>query len=240
MELNVSMLEEKFAEIAAIDEKLDAGTGRGHIALGNQILADTASVWGEFADQVTSKVDELSDDERIGLVIHLDKAFSALRREVNDTLKERAEQTDSEPISDDEKARLYEDRKTLVEQFNAIKTMLEAFNNEIPEHLSVRNKSAASGNRGPNVVSQFQYAIDGEALSKDNNSLAYITKNFTNFDKTKELKDYIKETAGVVLKKGEVPNEWKVDLPSGKTLTASRFEEFLVTNEDELNDEDED
>lgn len=237
-ELNLSMLEDKFSEIAELDARLDAGTGRGHIALGNEIVATTQDVWGDFAQQVLDKVDELSEDEQIGLIIHLDKAFASLRRDrVNDVLKERAETSDAEPIADSERDELFETRKELVNQFNAIKTLLETFNTEVPEYLSVRHKSGTTGTRGPNVVSQFQYAIDGENLSKDNNSLAYVMKNYTDFSKTKELKEYIHETAGVLLKKGEVPNSWSVALPNGKSLSATRFDEFLVTNEDELDDD---
>lgn len=229
------------SEIADIDVQLDA-TSRGKRAIGNQILAETQENWSGFVSSVRENVSaKFESDSKIGVVLALRDLVKDLEKDIDDELSARAEEAKKNVValSDEDAAKLNEHRKELLEKYKAVRNFLVMFNGEeaVADIPVPKTRRGSSGKRAPRILSQFQYALDGDDLSSDNNSLSYIaTREGVSVS---ELKAHI-NAQGVSTKKDEIPNEWEVTLASGTVLSASRFESFLDDDSEEDSDDESD
>jgi hypothetical protein len=247
--VTIDSLKEKSDEILAIDEKLDAASGSedaGKRALANSLASEYASVWKSPADKMVTSISKIEDMEQraaafTGVVKSLQEAF---KKEVDSFLEEtvKARQADNptETLSEDELNSLSESRKTLVEQFRALKNILDMFGQDTSVVPDPKKRTGSRGKRGPRVLTDYDYFIDGVARSKSQNSLSSIA-NTVCADlgwKTADLRSFLTDK-GIDLT--NPPAEFEVQLPTDppKTFKAVKGEPAASDDDDEEVEEEE-
>jgi membrane carboxypeptidase/penicillin-binding protein len=229
----------KSNEIAELDQILDAQSGSkaaGKRSVVNKLVANSAST--DFVNQVIAKIRENFTDEE------LYATFYSLVNSLTDDVGDEAEQyVDSEveknqaqaqeKLPEDQIAEISEDRKKKVQEFKALKSILEMFGTDVSDVPEPKSRRGSRGPRGPRTLSKFQYQVNDTVLDEEVNSLATVAK-LAGSVKVAELKAFITEQ-GVDLK--NPPVEWTAQLPNNTgTLTATALPEFA----DDFVEDDED
>jgi hypothetical protein len=218
-------LRAKFDEIAVIDEKLDSvsgGADSGKRALANQIASETSGSWKKVADNLVASLAKIEDPN------DLTGAVTGLIKSVNDSFKEsidkylteqvEARKNDAPAVSDDEVAELSTSRKELVEQYKALRQILEMFGNDVSTIPEPKKRTGSRGKRGPRVLTNFSFSIDGKERTSSQNSLSSIANTVCadlNW-KTADLKNWLAEQ-GLDFQNPE--DSWEYTLPNGKVIS---------------------
>lgn len=234
VKVDVEALQEVSSQISEIDVVLDANSGSksaGKRAVKNQLIASGDS---EFATQVVSQLrDNFEGESLFGTYLTiLDALENEFEDETDEVVSQKVEEQASnvEAVSDEEVVKMTEKRKGLVEQFKALKNILEMFGQDVSNIPNPKIRRGGAGPRGPRTLSKFQYTVNETELEPEVNSLSTVAKLCGNI-KVKDLKAHI-EAQGIDLK--EPPVSWSAELPNEVgTLTATVLPEF----EDEWNGE---
>ena len=226
--VTVEALKAKAAEIARLDDVLDAQSGSkaaGKKAIKNRLVSESANQ--DFIQRTLATMrDSFSEEEIYATFFAFVDALEGEFADEADGHVEgiiEAQQTEqAEKLSDAEVAEIQEDRKNKVQEFKALKNILEMFGQDVDSVPEPKIRRGSRGPRGPRTLSKFQYRVNDTELESDVNSLASVAK-LANV-KVKELKDFI-TNQGVDLK--NPPAEWSAALPNGVgTLFAAPLPEF--------------
>lgn len=234
-------LREKSNAILAIDEKLDAASGSeaaGKRALANSLATENEAMWKKVADNLVTNLSKIEDPSAmVG-------AFTGVVKSLNDKFKTAADeylakevanrQTDVVTISDEEMATLNSERKNLVDQFKALKNILDMFDQDVSDIPEPKKRTGSRGKRGPRVLTGFDFYIDGKARSASQNSLSSIANTVcTELNwKTSDLRNFLTEKGIDLQNPGE---GFEVELPTDPAVTLK-----AVKGEPQAADEEED
>lgn len=236
IQVDKEALVQKSHEIDEIDVTLDAQSGSkaaGKRSVVNSLISGSAN--SEFVSSVVSKMTENFEDEELvgtyySLLAALESEFDDFAENVVDGIvSDKAEEV-SEKLSDAELADIQEQRKALVQEFKALKNILEMFGQDVDDVPEPKIRRGSRGPRGPRTLSKFQYTVNDVALEEDINSLATVAKLSGNI-KVKELKEAL-TAQGIDL--SSPPAEWTAELPNGAgTLVVTPLPEFAAEFEDD-------
>lgn len=244
--VNVGMLQSKYDEISEIDEKLDAASGNeqaGKRALSNRIAEETKSQWEDPVSNIVSSFNQIEDlTVLIGAINGLQKLLKDNFGEKTEAyLKEQVEASkkDAPQVSADEVEQLLNNRKDLVNQYRALKNMLDVFGIDSSSVPEPKKMTGSRGKRGPRVLTNYAFSIDGKELSASQNSLSAVANNICKDIaggwKVKDLREFL-TAQGIDLT--NPPSEFEVTLPNNKVLGAKVVEVDDDDVEDEPADED--
>lgn len=229
-------------QINEIDSQLDAASGSNasteRVAV-DSLLNEQSENYKAFVDSIVENISGADDQAaRVATVIALEKVLSnKYGKEVKDFVAARAEsvknQQEQSDLTNEELQELEATRKTLVEQYKAIRQLLEMFDADIDDIDEPKIRRGSRGPRGPRTLNTFQYTVNQTELPEQANSLAMVAK-MTGFDKVKELKEVISKQ-GVNLKKPG--DEWQADLGNGNVLYAKRLPEYVGMDDSEESDD---
>lgn len=236
-------LREKGSAIAEIDVTLDSQAGSksaGKRAHRNAIVAEANT---DFVSSVISTLNDKFPDQTerfaayFALSDALDEAFGKEADAFLEDLVNSSQATDAEKLSDEEISALEEQRKTLVNEFKALKNILEMFGQDVSDVPDPKIRRGSRGPRGPRTLSKFQYRVNETDLEDDVNSLSTVAKLAGLDGGVKELKSIITD-AGVDLK--NPPTEWDVEVNELVHLYASvmpQYEADFENGDDESDDD---
>lgn len=245
-----STLRETLAKIEKMDETLDAQAGSeaaGKKKIATELVSSYEESWTDIAGQVSKHLQSLDEEALVGvytgIVRNLNETFGEQIDKFLETRMKERKTADAEKLSEEQIEALMEERRNLVKYYGVIRVLLESSDEDVSDIPEPKVRRGSVGKKGPRILSTFDYFVDGEALSDDDNSLTALAKKHNM--KGSELKEHLEKNLvleeGVEsfkLKKGEVPNYWTATLPDGKTLTAKRQAEF-ATEDSAVEDEDE-
>lgn len=241
-------LREKAAEIDAVDEWLDAVSGSkaaGKRAIKNSLIRDLSDsdTVDNLVNQIVEHLNSNNADEgtRAAFYFAFSQKFdSVLGDEADKFVDQRheAEAANQEQVSasEDEVRSKLEQRKQLVNEFHALKGILEMFDmsSEIAdiEDYQQRRGAMPGQKRKPRKINRGDYFLDGEPMPEDQNTLSGVASVLGS--KVKTLKTHLEEN-GVDLKN---PSDFEVEF-LGRTITATFPVDEDDSDEVEDNDEDE-
>lgn len=240
IQVDKEALKTKAREISELDAVLDAQSGSkaaGKRAVINGLMASSAN--SEFVDQVVNQLRSNFSGEELYATYH--SLLSSLNNEFNDEadqfidqkVEEQAAEA-SEKLSEDELKQIQDDRKQKVQEFKALKSILEMFGTDVDDVPEPKIRRGSRGPRGPRTLSKFQYQVNETPLDEEVNSLSTVAKLAGNI-KVADLKSHI-EAQGIDLK--NPPAEWEAELPNNVgTLYAEVLPEFAADFEEESEEE---
>lgn len=238
-------LQSKYDEIFAIDEKLDAASGSesaGKRALANSIASETENSWKKVADNLVSAFEKIDDPQiRVG-------AFTGVLKSVQDRFKNEVDEflakevanrsTDQVEISAEELSQMTDARRELVEQYRALRNILEMFGSDVSTIPEPKKRTGARGKRGPRVLTNYDFYVDGEARTASQNSLSSIANTVCKDLgwKTVDLRNFLVEQ-NIDLE--NPPAEFSVTLPEpvNKVLKGVKGEPQVDDDDDEVDPE---
>jgi hypothetical protein len=239
--VTLDSLRDKYSEIETIDQQLDAASGSesaGKRALVNALVAENENVWKKPADSLVNSLNKIED------VAIRTAAFHGVVKALNDSFKDQIEEflakevearkSDAVVVPPEEIETLSTSRKNLVEQYKALRNILEMFGQDVTTVPEPKKRTGARGKRGPRVLQGYNYSIDGKERSASQNSLSSIANTVCSDLgwKTVDLRNFLTEQ-GIDLT--DPPETFSVTLPNNHVLAAVRGEE----DEDEVVDEEE-
>lgn len=245
LSVDLGMLRSKYDEISTIDEKLAAASGNeaaGKRALANKIAEETSSTWNDTVTEMVNALSSIDDITALtgavtGLRSKLNESFSKKIDEHLSKLVSEQKPDEAEKLSAEETESLISNRRALVDQYKALRAMLDLFGFDVDSVPEPKKMTGARGKRGPRVFKNFQFSIDDKELTANQNSLSAIANNMCKDLgwKVKDLHNFLSEQ-GIDIQ--NPPDEFEVTLPdpNGKKLSAKKYE---VSEEDaEIEDED--
>lgn len=237
-------LREKSNAILAIDEILDAASGSesaGKRSLANSLATENEVAWKKVADNLVGGLSKIEDPAVLA------GAFTGVVKAMNDKFKESIDaylsaevasrQTDAPAVAPEVLEAKLAERKNLVEQFKALKNILDMFGQDTSDIPDPKKRTGSRGKRGPRVLTNFDFFIDGEARSASQNSLSSIANTVCsglNW-KTSDLRSFLTENGVDLQNPGE---GFEVTLPTDppKVLKAVKGEAPVADDEDEVED----
>jgi len=234
----------KKREIDEMDVVLDAQSGSK--SAGKRAVINSLETRGntDFTNSVVDKLLENFEDEE------LIATYFTLVSALEESLKEDAEifvdarvkegsVSNAEKLSDAELVDLAAKRKSAVEEFKALKNILEMFGQDVDDISVPKTRRGSRGPRGPRTLSKYQYQVNETVLEPSVNSLSTVAKLCGHDTKVKELRTHI-ESQGIDLK--SPPAEWEAELPHEvgtlKAYPLPEYKEELETDDDEDDSED--
>jgi ribosomal protein L17 len=214
----------KKQEVEQLDTKLKGSTR----ATEQQVLSELADEQpaSDLANQLDDAVKESGPDNRAKIYAVVKNLASSLEKdeEVKTQVNNLVEQKNQnvEQLTGDAFEEAKAQRKELVNQFDAIKNILEMWGNDT-SHIDRPTGLQGIGSgrkRGKQEISKHQLQVNETVLADQANSLSNVAKMCG--VSTKELKNHLKEN-GVPKNDGETefsitspPEEWSSSLPNGK------------------------
>lgn len=249
IEVNMDTALAKYQEIVQYDEIIAAASGSkdaGKRAIANQIAVETETDYKKMLDNLVSALNKVEDTRvLVGVTTAINKSLKDnFTSQVEEFLEKELEarKSDTPEVSQEQLEQTLKDRKEAVDQYNALKNILEMFGNDV-ESLPVPKRMSgprgAQGKRGPRLPKNLQFQIDGKDRTATQNSLSSIANTVCKGDEfeggswtTKELKTWLMEQG---FDFENPPTEFSYTLPNGKVLSG-----YMTTDPDEDEDEDED
>jgi hypothetical protein len=242
------ILRAKVEDIAKLDEQLDAASGSeaaGKRALGNALAKEYENAWKGNADNLVEAIQKISDPQQLagvytGIISSLQDSFRTqideyLTKEV-EARSENREQVDPAQIQEWTEA-----RKVLMEQYKALRNILEMFEQDISGIPEPKKRTGARGKRGKRVLQGFDWFIDDEPRTEHQNSMSSIANTVCAplGWKTADLRSFLEEN-GVDLQNPE--DEFSIMLPDpvNKKLSWKRRPVSLDEDPEEDDDDDDD
>jgi hypothetical protein len=243
-------LRAKLAEIEEIDQKLDAASGSeaaGRRALANQLASQYETDWKKPADQITSALNKSEDDpEKVaaifyGIVNSLTKEF---KQQIDAYLDQQVQENKVEQVTltSEELDKLQKDRKENVDQYRALRQILEMFGQDVSGIAVPKVRTGARGPRGPRVLQGYEFYIDGKLREKTSISILANTVTSDLNWKTNDLRNFLNEKLAETGNSLEDPPEdgFEFELPNGKVFKGVPGEPESVEDADGEDDEDDD
>lgn len=231
-------LQAKANEIAELDVILDAQSGSKAAGKRSIINGLMTQADDRFVGSVVEKLQENFSGEELYATFYA--LVSSLENEVSDEAEqfvaekvESKQAAVSEKLPADEILKVSEERKQHVQEFKALKSILEMFGTDVSDIEDPKTRRGGRGPRGPRTLSKFQYQVNETVLDEDSNSLATVAK-LSGDIKVKDLKEFITDQ-GVDLK--NPPAEWTATLPNNVgTLTATALPEYAADFEEDTDE----
>ena len=225
------ILREKVAEIAQLDEQLDAASGSesaGKRAIQNALAAENEEGWRGVTDQLSAELNKYSDDvpKLVGLYSGITSTLSGeFKSKVDEFLaaEVKTRETNREQVSPEQISEWTEARKQLMEQYKALRGILELFEQDISGIEEPKKRSGARGPRGPRVLTGYDWFIDGEKRTDTQNSMSSIANTVCTplGWKTADLRNWLTEQLGVDLENAPAEFEFTLPDPVNKKIAAS-------------------
>jgi hypothetical protein len=225
-------------EITGIDTQISAATG-SEAAVRKSLANELANKNSEQVDSIVDRILNALNDQDLEVVIGvMDKFEDRLNEEFKPAIDELLDERVAKATagSKENLDALKANRKTLIDAFRSMQTVLETFKvdtSSVPEPK--RTNTRGSGSSGPKSAKNkegYQYLMDGRDRPPSQNSFSSLAYYATvgvpkalNPDDTlerwgsKQMKDFIAEK-GV---KWGVDDEWEVTLPNDVVIAARRF-----------------
>lgn len=248
--MDLSSLQEVYStimtDLKGVDEKLDLASDPKAAArrrILDSLIETAKSNWQGVTQQITSHVSTLGPDVALGF-------YYGLMNALHDNFKEKfdksiAEKVEAEPVeqinlSDEETKALSEKRSEIYKQVKAIRELASLFGSSGEEFALPKKRTGGRGPRGPRTITMYDWTVNGEVLTGENNTLAAIAKAH-GYERTMELREAMKK-AGIVISSLQTPAEVTFQLKDGKTLTGKWNSELAakMASQEEEGDEDED
>ena len=231
-------LRAKAAEITEIDEWLDSvsgGASAGKVAIRNQLIRDVdsadegqTSVLSQVTNQITSFLSQQDESTKAGLYFGLTKALNdAFGEDADKFVTAQAEanksETEQTTASVEDITARREVRKQKVQEFNALKGILEMFGMQdqiadIPDPKVLRG-ALPGQTRGPRKINLMTFYVDGVQVPADQNSLSGVASIIGGDTKAKDIRAALKD-AGV---NTADPDDFEVSV-AGKTIKGVKSE----------------
>jgi hypothetical protein len=245
-------LKAKLAEIEEIDQQLDAASGSeaaGRRALANQ-LAESNKEWKKPADQIIAQLNKTEDPDDqaaifYGIVNSLTKEF---KTKIDAYLDQQVQENKVEQVTltAEELNKLQSDRRENVDQYRALRTILEMFGSDVSGIKEPKKRTGSRGPRGPQVLKNWEFYIDGK--HRPDTSLSIIANTVTSGDplnwKTADLRNFLNEKLAETGHSLENPptdeDGFEFELPNGKMFKAVPGEPESVEDSNGEEPEDDD
>ena len=256
LSVDPQMLIDMRAEIDKLDEQLDAASGSevaGMRALKNSLATDNEGVWKELADKVKESLHKIEETQDYSVLVGV---YSGIITSLNDEFKTKvdeyatteanARKSQQTEVPAEKIKEMNDERKVLVEQFKALKGILKMFKFDVDDIKDPKKRTGARGKRGPRVLQNYDFYIDGQPRTRSQNSLSSIANVVCEplGWKTPDLRNFIEEQEwdGEKISLENPPTEFEVRLPDpvNKTLRAQFAPPQREEDEDdseELDDE---
>lgn len=234
-------------KIDALDEQLDALSdrkGAGKRALINAMIEEQKEDWGGTLQNFSAALSNVENEKGFEVAAGI---YYGFLKAITDQFKEKfdkfvQEKVDAQPVtqvvemSPEEVEKLSEQRKAYAKQAKMIMelgTTLGANEDDFPK---IKVRTGARGKRGPRALSLFDWFIDGEALSGEDNSLLAVSRAH-GYEKKADLTKAMKD-GGIDTKEPE--DQITFTLKDGKVLTGQKRADAMSDEEDEDDEDDED
>lgn len=230
-------LREKYNEITSIDEWLDSvsgGTSAGKTAIRNALIKENEATIGNMVDQIVKFLTDKDETVKAGVFFGVSKALAdqvGTGAEAFLTAQAEANKSTTEQVSasDEDITSRRAERKELVNQFNALKGILEMFGKQdeiadIPDPKVLRG-AIKGAKRAPRKINLMAFSVDGNAVSADQNSLSGVAALVG--IKAKELRAALTE-AGIDLKN---PSDFSATV-NGHSVSAVKGADDLPETEE--------
>jgi hypothetical protein len=254
-EISLESLEALGKQIAEVDQKIGAASGN-EAAVRKSIAQAFVTENSEAVEKLVKQVlNTLEKADNVGLMIGvmdrlpdaLEEAFSERTDELIDGKVKEATSGSAEDI-----AALKEGRKAQVEQFRALKIILETNfkvdTSSVPEPKRGGGRAAGSGTEksGRNTEG-LRYSLNGKERPASQNSFSALAYHSTlgcaekdgkgNDQRwgVEQLREFLTGKGITVGKPGEGDDTWDVELPNGNKIGARRLadDEFVDAKDDE-------
>lgn len=247
-------LKAKLTEINQIDEQLDAASGSeqaGRRALANQYADQYKTQWVKPAEQITNVLKNTEDQEEVaaifyGIVNSLSKEF---KTKIDAFLDNQVQENkvDSPKLNDEEIQTLQKERREAVDQYRALRQILEMFGSDVSGIAEPKKMTGSRGKRGPKVLENYVFFIDDK--ERPGSSLSILANTVTSDLKwkTNDLRNFLNEKLAEFGDGFSLENPpggedgFEVTLPNGKVFKAVPGEPEAVedSNGEEPDDDDE-
>jgi hypothetical protein len=241
-EISLESLEALGKQIAEVDQKIGAASGN-EAAVRKSIAQAFVTENSEAVEKLVKQVlNTLEKADNVGLMIGvmdrlpdaLEEAFSERTDELIDGKVKEATSGSAEDI-----AALKEGRKAQVEQFRALKIILETNfkvdTSSVPEPKRGGGRAAGSGTKksGRNTEG-LRYSLNGKERPASQNSFSALAYHST-LGCAEQLREFLTGKGITVGKPGEGDDTWDVELPNGNKIGARRLadDEFVDAKDDE-------
>jgi hypothetical protein len=235
--IDISQLEGLSSEIGTIDTQISAATGSEAAikkATAERLASENSDQVDGIVTQVVTELRKLPVNVLVGVVDSIgdsiDDEFSA---PINEFLKEEVAKVTAG--SKEDVAGLRENRKAKVEEFRALKTILETFQIDTssvpePKRSAGRSSSGGASKTGLNK-DRYRFTLDGKDRPDSQNSISSLafyatpgcgegsTEEKPEKWSTAQLKEYLASN-GVNF---GADDEFSVTLPNGKVVGAHRM-----------------
>jgi hypothetical protein len=229
-------------KVEEIDVKLDSLTdteAAGKRKIGNDLQEAAKPSWSNVVDQLVPQLKSLAPEELAGVYLGITRTLrSEFDESVSKFIAETAESAPkSEPlISEDEAKELQTFRS---EAYQQLKSLVDIIKTMMGEELPMpKTRRGARGKRGKRALSLYTWAVNGEAVSDDDDSVAGVAK-LLGFEKAKDFTEALRAGGIPAVEANKVdtrnPNPTFEVTINDKIVSAERTEE--VSEEEESEEE---
>lgn len=223
--VTVDSLREKADEIAAIDAQLESANGGGSggkRAIANRFARENAEQVEQIVAQIQNYLADANDEVRAGVFFGLEKRLNeVVGQQATKFVESLAEANKSdepqEKLDPEVLANLRDQRKQKVQEFGALKGILEMFGQDISEIEEPKSgRGGPKGERGPRAINQMVWTVDGQEVPADKSTLSGVASVVSM--SAKDFKAALTE-AGVDTKN---PGEGFTTTVNGREVVASK------------------
>jgi hypothetical protein len=235
-------------QLSDIDEALDStvdAKSAGKRALRNRLMEQFTESWTPAVTATIEHLNSVEMSERVAMfsafIQNLNKAFE---EDSNKFLEAQVEanKTDApeQPTFTEEQiAEMQAKRSELYKAAKSTRELALLFGGTEDLFPMPKKRTGTRGRRGKRAISLYAWSLNGEALSTENNNLAYVAEKY-GYDTAAVLRNAIREALGLKDLKDPPPQITFV-LPEGSVLSGVRdlSEEADTSTDDDEDDEDE-
>lgn len=210
--------------INELDELLGNTAAAGKTKLRNTLIAEQEAAVQPVVTKLSEQIKALEGSARHGAFFALIKGLEGVfGKEADEFITKEAEagKTDSPALSEEERQKIFEERKDLYQQAKITADVLKAYKTDLSD---VQMPAPTKGSVGPKVreISKFQFRINDVPLPDDKQSVTSVAEHFGYAD-AKSFKAFLKEN-NLSLGKADLAktNGFKVTMPNGEVLSAVR------------------
>lgn len=243
----------KINEIDAVLDVDDATAGKRKI--GNELVANFESDWKPVAETLSTQMNSWDDADKLagaylGLIRALEKAFDKAVSAHVQAKVDSQPKSEAVTVTDEQKAALSEQRKTMYGQIKQVVDLAvsvgecarevddEGNEGEVVGWELPKIRRGGSGPRGKRALTLYSWAVDGETVADDNNTVKGVAVNVLGYERAADFTAALREAK---IDTKEPPATFTVSL-KGKNVTGTRksAEEVASTPESDDDDEDDD
>jgi hypothetical protein len=252
LNVNPDQLRAVLKQIVELDEQLAAASGSdalGKRAYLNNLVETHKGNFEGFMNQVVEHLrTNLSENPEVlaAAVTGLDQAITkAFGEQVNKLASDyvEANKTETPEVSTEQITEWENQRRELTKRYHALRGVLEMFEFDVSDIDEPKKMSGSRGPRGPRVLSNFDYIVNGKPRTKSQNTLSSIAATVFKDTKFSSAKTLREELARQGLDLKNPPDEWEYDIAIGDDksvkLAAVKTEakDEYVSSDDDDDDE---